>query len=132
MSEFNNEFKEILEKIEILTNKVENIEKRQRIIEDKINQIHNSVSGIEEDIYDDGFELEIICPYCNTEFVADVESKSEVKCPECQNIIELDWNGGEEQQCCSGHCSGCGSKCGESFLEEFGDDVNIIDDDDDM
>ncbi|MCR5145770.1 MAG: hypothetical protein K6B70_00245 [Clostridia bacterium] len=127
-----NDLKEILEKIEILTNKVEEIEKKQKIIEDKINQVYNSVSGIEKDIYEDDFEVEIICPYCNTEFVADVEAKSEIKCPECQNVIELDWNSGDEQQCCSGHCSGCGSKCGGSFIEEFGEDINIIDDEEDM
>ena len=85
-------------------------------------------------MYEDGFDFEIICPYCNAEFIADVESKSNIKCPECQNTIELDWNGGEEINPCSGHCSSCSSKCGESFFEEFGDDINLIDnetDDDD-
>lgn len=125
-----NELKEILKKIEILTNKVEEIEKKQKIIEDKINQIYNSVSGIENDIYEDDFDVEIICPYCNTEFVADVEAKTEIKCPECQNKIELDWNGGEEQGCCSGHCSNCNSRCGETFFDEFGEDINFIDNND--
>ena len=111
------------EMINTFKSKIESIEKNQKSIESKVDRIEASVTGIESDIYDDGFEFEIICPYCNTEFIADVESKSEIKCPECNNTIELDWNGGEEL----GQCS----KCGENFLNEFGEDVNIIDDDDD-
>lgn len=119
------------EMINTFKSKIESIEKTQKSIESKVDRIGASVTGIESDIYDDGFEFEIICPYCNTEFIADVESKSEIKCPECNNTIELDWNGGEELGQCSGHCSMCNSKCGENFLNEFGEDVNIIDDDDD-
>ncbi len=129
--DFQKVINELLESINLLSNKIDIIEKRQKDIENKINKIQNSVSGIENDMYDEGFEFEVICPYCNTEFVADVESKSEIKCPECQNVIELDWNGGEEQNCCSGHCSSCGSRCGESFFNEFGEDINFIDEDDD-
>lgn len=116
---------------DLLKNKIDNIEKSQKKIETTVNNMQSSINGIENDMYDDGFEFEIVCPYCNTEFVADVESKSEIKCPECQNVIELDWNGGEEQNSCSGHCSGCGSRCGESFFDEFGDDINFIDEEND-
>lgn len=120
---------------DVLKNKINNIERKQDVIEKKVSKIESSVSGIENDMYDDGFEFEIICPYCNNEFVADVESKNEIKCPECQNVIELDWNGGEEMHSCSGHCSGCSSKCGQDFLEEFGDEFGFEeqqDEDDDM
>ena len=42
------------------------------------------------------------------------EDKKEIECPECKNIIELDWSGdlGEDNEC-SGHCHGC-SCCDES------------------
>lgn len=122
---------------DIIKNKIINIENNQKNIESKLNIIQNSVSGIENDIYDeDGYEFEIICPYCNTEFVADVESKTDIKCPECQNIIELDWNGGDickdEINPCSGHCSRCNNGCGDSsFFDEFGEDINFIDDEND-
>ncbi len=122
-----------MEVIENLTNiikcKIDNIEKVQNSIESKINKIESSVSGIENDIYDEGFEFEIVCPYCNTEFTADVESKSNIRCPECQNIIELDWNTDELSECCSGHCSSCASKCGSSYSEEF--ETEEIEEDDD-
>lgn len=114
----------------ILKNKIEEIEKNQKSIESKINKIDASVSGIENDIYDEGFDFEIICPYCNTEFTADVESKSDIKCPACQNIIELDWNA-DEFSGSSGHCSGCTSKCGSTFFEGFGSDFDDEGDDED-
>ena len=116
---------------DVIKNKISNIEKTQNSIENKLNKMQNSISGIENDIYDEGFEFEIICPYCNTTFVADVESKTDIKCPECNNTIELDWNGGEEFNKCSGHCSACNSRCGESFFDEFGEDINFIDDKED-
>ncbi|MBR2241457.1 MAG: hypothetical protein IJ890_08840 [Clostridia bacterium] len=121
---------------DVIKNKIDNIEKKQNLIEAKVSKIESSVSGIENDMYDDGFEFEIICPYCNTEFVADVESKNEIKCPECQNTIELDWNGGEEVNPCSGHCSSCRSRCGDGFFDEFGEEFGFEeqtdDDDEDM
>ena len=33
-----------------------------------------------------------------------------IKCPECGNLIELDWNGNpddEKDKGCGGNCSGC-------------------------
>lgn len=104
---------------EVIQNKIDNIEKVQNSIETKVNKIQTSIAGIENDIYDDGYDFEIICPYCNNEFTADIESKSDIKCPECQNVIELDWNG--EESGCSGSCSSCGSNCGNA-IEEFDDE----------
>ena len=34
------------------------------------------------------------------------EEKNEIKCPQCNNIIELDWNSDEESSC-DGNCSHC-------------------------
>ena len=107
---------------EVIQNKIENIEKVQNSIETKVNKIETSIAGIESDIYDDGYDFEIICPYCNNEFTADIESKSDIRCPECQNVIELDWNG--EESGCSGSCS---SNCGAE-MEDFDDE----DEDEDM
>jgi len=39
------------------------------------------------------------------------ENKTEVECPECNNIIELDWTGNvddePEHDGCNGSCHGC-------------------------
>lgn len=90
---------------------IEKLENTQKHIEEKIEKMQAVVDNIEKDIYsDEGFDFEIICPYCNYEFIIDVdENKTEIQCPECENVIELDWTGdvdGEEHGC-SGNCHGC-------------------------
>ena len=42
------------------------------------------------------------------------ELKEEIECPECHNIIELDW---DEEEGCGGCCSSCGI-CDEEDEEE--------------
>lgn len=92
---------------------MQKLEDTQKQLDNKIGQMQQVIDNIEKDIYlEDGFDFEIVCPYCNYEFIIDVdENKTEIECPECQNIIELDWTGeieeGEEQEDCSGSCSGC-------------------------
>ena len=105
----------IIEKIDnILDSKNEQLEhllKMQTSLEKRMDKMQNILDNIEKDIYsDEGFDFEIICPYCNYEFIADIDdSKTEVQCPECKNMIELDWSGenDEDPDECSGHCSGC-------------------------
>ena len=99
----------------------------QKGLENRMDKMQRIIDNIEKDIYsDEGFDFEIICPYCNYEFIADVdENKTEIECPECKNMIELDWSGDTEDDMdsCSGNCSGC-SGCDEEEPEQ--------DDDDDM
>ena len=61
-----------------------------------------------------------MCPYCNHEFTTNISSdvNTEVECPECHNMIELDWNGDEEE--CTHNCSGCGHDCSAELAEELG------------
>ena len=85
------------------------IEDTQKQLSEKMGQMQQVIDNIEKDIYtEDGFDFEIVCPYCNYEFIIDVdENKTEIECPECQNVIELDWSGdleGEEEKGCSGIC----------------------------
>ena len=89
------------------------MEEKQAEIEKKMENLTHIVDGIEQDIYMDEEldEFQIICPYCNHEFTEEFdETRCEIQCPECNNIIELDWN--DEDDGCSGHCSGCHG-CGE-------------------
>ena len=90
------------------------IEDTQNKLNGKIEQMQQVIDNIEKDIYaEDGFDFEIVCPYCNYEFIIDVdENKTEIECPECQNVIELDWSGDVEgesgtQGCLGGNCHGC-------------------------
>lgn len=104
---------------------VENLEKKHKELENRLEKIETIVENIEKDIYsDDGFDFEIVCPYCNYEFVIDVdENKTEVQCPECNNIIELDWSGelDDEIQGCHGECPSCSGCNGEEEDDESED-----------
>ncbi len=109
---------------------ISQLENTQKELEERMSKMQNIVDNIEKDIYsDEGFDFEIVCPYCNYEFVIDVdENKTEIECPECQNIIELDWSGDldNDQDACGGECSGC-TGCGSEEESPKSDD-----DDDDM
>ena len=92
-------FKELSEKSEIL-------QKNMTKLEDRVDYIVNDLYEQEDEVF------EVICPYCNFTFEADIsEEIKEIKCPECENIIELDWNGNDNDDGCCGngcsHCKGC-------------------------
>lgn len=95
--------------------RLEELSKKSDLIESNMQELRDRVNYIASDIYEDNEEgdFEIICPYCNFEFEADIgEDISEIRCPECENIIELDWdgNGSDEDDnggCCGGGCSRC-------------------------
>ena len=98
-------------------------------IEEQLDKVQETVSLIKKDIYEDeDYDFEIVCPYCNHEFVADVEDelKEEIECPECHNIIELDWSGDldDEHLGCNGGCSSCHG-CG---FDEIDEETDIDDD----
>ncbi len=93
------------------TNEIQALESKQKEIDGKMDDMEAVLKNITRDIYEDEEDFEIICPYCNNEFDADVdENVTEVVCPECENTIELDW-GIEEDNNCNGNCSGCNG-CG--------------------
>ena len=102
---------------------IEDLEDTQNKIIERIDKMQNVLDNIEKDIYsDEGFDFEVICPYCNYEFIIDMdEEKTEIECPECKNIIELDWSGDLNEDECTGDCAGC-SGC----------DIQKNDEEDDM
>ena len=107
-------FMDIIDRLTILTDaRIKEIEDRQETISRKIDSVQSMVDEIEGDIYEDdgNYEFEIVCPYCNYEFTTDIadEEKEEIKCPKCNNIIELDWDQ-DEEYACGGDCSHCHSE----------------------
>lgn len=117
----------ILEKMENIMHykeeRMEEIEQTQLQLERKIDEMQKIIDNIEKDIYSEDFDFEIICPYCNYEFVIDVdENKTEIECPECNNLIELDWSGDldEHEDGCHGNCSHC-SGCDDEEQENEDD-----------
>ena len=88
-------FLDELEKIESsYKSKIDQCESRMNLLESSINKMENEF--FDED-YDDADLEHIKCPYCNTNFFIEFdETKKEVKCPDCKNIIELDWGNFED------------------------------------
>lgn len=113
ISEISIIFIDIIDRMsEIVDEKVLSIEKGQKNIEKQLAKVQNTIDTIEKDIYEDNFETEIVCPYCNNEFFTEINDaeENEIECPECHNIIELDLNEDLEEDIlgCSGNCSSCG------------------------
>ena len=110
---FNSEIKELKDAVNEIVNK-------QNSIEDKIQKVEKIVDSIEKDIYmDNEYDLEIVCPYCNYNFVLNPdETSDEVQCPECKNIIEIDWNGESLNDECGFDCGCCSHDCGHMEDDE--------------
>ena len=109
-------------------NKIINIKDKQEKLDRNMKKIQKRLERIEDDIYiedeedccgdkmhDNDYEFEIRCPYCDDDFVISEQSKSEIECPNCHNIIELDWNEGSE---CDGYCNKCKERCYEESEEQ--------------
>ena len=105
-------FMDQIDKImDISEEQVKALVNRQKDLEDRIVKVETAAKKIEQEMYlDDPYDFEIVCPYCNNEFVADFdESEEEIRCPECNNLIELDWDAEDEAHSCG--CSHCDSHC---------------------
>ena len=79
--------------------RIDDLEESQKKLKKKFDKMYETLQLIKKDIYEDeDYDFEIVCPYCSHEFVASLEDelKEEIECPECHNIIELDWDGEEE------------------------------------
>ena len=98
---------------EIIDERITDIEDGQKNIEKKLTKIETVIDAIDKDIYDESdTEFEIVCPYCNNEFISEInyEGENEIECPECHNIIEIDINADideENNYGCHGGCNKC-------------------------
>lgn len=105
---------------------------REKELNKRITAMERIIKNIEEELFvskdEEGLDFEILCPYCNTEFIKDFTNgfKHEVRCPECDNVIELDWHEDEECECgheCNGNCSSENEELEEEDNNENEDDM---------
>lgn len=119
ISEISIIFVDLIEQMSgVVEDKISEIEQEQKTIESRLASIDESLSSIKKYIYDeDDSETEVVCPYCNNEFYANIgdEMELEIECPECHNIVELDMNSDNMEDDfyskynCNGCCGGCGN-----------------------
>lgn len=65
---------------------------------ERIDDLEKSLSELKEGLTSEDIDVEpITCPYCNSKFLIEFDNKQkEIKCPDCKNIIELDWEDYED------------------------------------
>lgn len=117
--------------MDISERRVNQVVENQRILEKKQLELETALNNMEKELFvgEEDYDFEIVCPYCNHEFVSDIGSEvKEVECPECHNIIELDWNAEAESEC-GGHCGGC-EGCGHEEMDDASEEENEDEDDD--
>ena len=87
-------FKTVENIMDFKESEMDKLEAKQDEQNKRIDEITLKMKELCSDIYDEDYgDFEIVCPYCNHEFDADIdETKDEIICPECNNIIELDWD----------------------------------------
>lgn len=119
VSELASLYMDIIDRVtSVNSDRMDELEKYQDQLEQKLDKVKETVDLIKKDIYEDeDYDFEIVCPYCNHEFVANIEDelKEEIECPECHNVIELDWN----EEHCSGSCSHCMENCVQEDDETY-------------
>lgn len=81
---------------------IDDITKISEVYNEKISELEARINNLEEafgiDIEDSSEEDKIsiseniTCPYCGSDFLVEYdETNHETICPECNNLIELDW-----------------------------------------
>lgn len=70
------------------------------MFENRLEGLENAMQKLDEMFHEEEEDTDlepIKCPYCNTNFFIEFDdSKKEIKCPDCKNIIELDWGNFED------------------------------------
>lgn len=113
--------------MDISERRVNQVVENQRVLEKKQLELEAALNNMEKELFvsEEDYNFEIVCPYCNHEFVSDIGSDiHEVECPECHNTIELDWNQESEGEC-GGHCGSCGGCEHDQEDNEIEDIVEI-------
>lgn len=97
VTELTMEYISELEKMESLyKQKISKFEDRLDDLELEMQRLDNEIFQAAEELDDTDLEP-IKCPYCNSNFFIEFDSsKKEMKCPDCQNVIELDWGNFED------------------------------------
>ena len=112
----------IMEIVEEMEDKVNQVEKRQLALEEKTTEIYDMLNDMEEELISSmNEEFEAECPYCGETIPFKIpEGEGDFECPNCHNVIELEMMFDNEEECHGncGSCGGCDSDEDEDDEEE--------------
>lgn len=79
-------------------NKIEkSYEQKIKICNSRLEELEERIMSLEEEIFEGEDYPSIVCPYCNATILLDsLTQDKEIECPECNNMIELDWGSDED------------------------------------
>ena len=73
--------------------KIAFIEETNSKNEEKLKELERKINDFEKMIELEEYDIFITCPYCGFEFQTEYDDEiKEIPCPECQEIIEIDWD----------------------------------------
>ena len=98
--------------IDIFSEKLLELTKRQTKLEEKTEEVFEMLSNIEEEMFQTMMEdFSAECPYCGEDIAEAIpEELTDFECPHCHNVIELEMMFGD-----------CGCDCGECDGDCHGD-----------
>lgn len=108
--------------IKTLADMLQKMDNENKSNQAKISKLEEKMDRMEKEFYvNDVYDIEIVCPYCNYQFETEFdEDKKEVKCPECHNVIELDWSCDSD---CDDGCDSCHGCNGHHNKQDLDDDM---------
>lgn len=115
---------EIQEIVKDFTTYVVQLSARQNEIEEKLTDIFDILTNIEQDIFDGSADdLYGHCPYCGEEIPLTIKDGdfADIECPNCHNLIEMEMCYEDDDEmfgCGNGGCESCCGGCEDNNSQD--------------
>ncbi|MBR3133353.1 MAG: hypothetical protein IKG42_04740 [Clostridia bacterium] len=84
------DFSDVLDRYD---EKIEFIEKNNIKNNERLRELEEKLESFEKMIELEDYDIFVTCPYCGFEFQTEYdETITEIPCPSCQELIEIDWD----------------------------------------
>lgn len=98
----------IIDSLDVFADEFQRLEEMQINIQEQVNIIDEDLGTLEDEIYEEEYEeelIEAVCPHCEetvTFFEDEINEDDEVECTKCHKTFEIEW---ECDEGCG--CEGC-------------------------
>ena len=87
----------LVDALDVFAQEIERIDNFQIRMQEQVNTIDEDLGELEDEVYEDEFEddlIEISCPHCE-EIISfsenEINENDEVECPVCHKTFEVEW-----------------------------------------